>query len=180
MTNLQDRPVFLIGYRGTGKTAVARLLAEQLRYEWIDADDEVERLAGKTIAAIFAERGEQAFRDLEADVVVKLCGQRRLVVALGGGAVLREANRAAIRGAGPVIWLTAGVDTIVQRLTADRSTASRRPKLTELGGRAEIETLLAQRTPIYRACAKLEVDTDSRTPAEVADRIVTLLQPAAL
>src|SRR4030042_1459888 len=77
----------LIGYRGTGKTTVARLLAERLGWDWIDADDEIERRAGKSIAAIFADDGEPAFRDLEASVVAELSRWRRSIVALGGGAV---------------------------------------------------------------------------------------------
>jgi shikimate kinase len=179
MEHLQDRPVFLMGYRGTGKTTVARLLAERLEYDWVDADDQVERLAGKSIAAIFADQGEQAFRDLEAHVVADLCSRRRLVVALGGGAVLREANRAAICQAGPVVWLTAGVDTIARRMGADRSTTSRRPNLTRAGVMAEIETVLTQREPIYRACATFEVDTDTKTPAEIADLVLARLETQA-
>jgi shikimate kinase len=176
MANPQDSPVFLIGYRGTGKTTVARLLANQLGCDWIDADDEIERRAGTTIAAIFADQGEPAFRDLEADVVADLCGRRRLVVALGGGAVLREANRSAICKAGPVVWLTAGIDAIAGRLSTDQSTASRRPGLTSAGVVAEIQTVLAQRMPIYRACATLEVDTENKTPAEVAKVILARLE----
>jgi shikimate kinase len=170
-----DAPIFLIGYRGTGKSSVARELAQRLRYDWVDADDEIERRTGKTIAAIFAEEGESAFRALESQLILELCGLRRTVVALGGGAVLREENRQSIAGAGPVVWLTASVDAIQQRLADDRSTAGRRPNLTAAGGRAEIETLLAERTPLYRACATLEVDTEGRAPAEVADAIVSLL-----
>lgn len=179
MTHLDDRPVFLVGYRATGKSTVARLLAERLQYDWIDADDEVERRAGKSIAAIFGEDGEPAFRDIEADVVAALCRHRRLVVALGGGAVLREASRTAVRQAGPVVWLTAGVDTIAGRLAADQSTASRRPSLTDTGVLEEIQSVLTGREPIYRACATLEVDTESRTPAEVADLISARLDTQA-
>ncbi len=176
MTQHNDKPVFLAGYRATGKSTVARLLAARLGYDWIDADDLVEARAGKTIANIFAEDGEPAFRDLEATIVAELCGRRRLVVALGGGAVLREASRAAIRQAGPVVWLTAGVETIAGRLSADRSTANRRPSLTDAGVVAEIRTVLTQREPVYRECATFEVDTDNSTPAEVADLILARLE----
>jgi shikimate kinase len=168
-------PIFLIGYRGTGKTTVARLLADRLRSDWIDADDEIERRAGKTIAAIFADDGEAAFRQLEADVVLELSGRRKCVVALGGGAIIREASRQAVAAAGPVVWLTATAATIESRLAGDRSTASRRPNLTAAGGRAEIEALLAERTPVYKACAKLVIDTEGQTPAEVVDEIIAQL-----
>ncbi|MEX0613644.1 MAG: shikimate kinase [Pirellulales bacterium] len=174
--DLGDRSILLIGYRGTGKTTVAQLLAGRLGWDWMDADDEIERRAGKSIAAIFAEDGEAEFRDLEASIVAELCRWRRSVVALGGGAVLSEANRTAIRLAGIVVWLTATVDTLVRRLAADEATASRRPPLTESGGLAEIETLLATREPIYRACATFEVDTEDKTPAEIVEEIVARLQ----
>jgi shikimate kinase len=168
----KEAPVFLIGYRGTGKSSVARELARRLKFDWIDADDEIERRSGKSIAEIFADDGEPAFRDLEAGVVAELAARRRSVIALGGGAVLRDANRQAIAAAGPVVWLTASVDTIVQRIAADEATAARRPNLTNLGGRPEVETILAARTPIYRACATLVVDTEGKTNADVADEIV--------
>ena len=169
------KPLFLIGYRGTGKTTVARQLAERLACEWVDADDLVEERAGKSIAQIFADDGELAFRDLEAAVVRELCGRLGCVVALGGGAVLREDSRRAIGEAGPVVWLRAGVESIMARLAADAATSSRRPKLTSAGGREEIETVLAARTPIYEACATLIVDTDGKTAVEVADEIIARL-----
>jgi shikimate kinase len=168
-------PIFLIGYRGTGKTTVGRLLAARLGCEAIDADDEIERRAGKSISEIFADDGEAAFRALEAEVVAELCRRSRVVVAPGGGAVLREATQAAMRAAGPVIWLTASIDTIAARLAADESTGIRRPNLTPVGGRGEIEAVLAERTPIYRACATFVVDTELKTPAEVADEIIANL-----
>lgn len=174
-SNLGDRSIFLIGYRGTGKTTVARLLAERLGWDHFDADDEIERRAGKSVAAIFAEEGEPAFRDLEASVVAELCRWRRSVVALGGGAVLNEANRTAIRMAGIVVWLAATADTLAGRLAADETTPSRRPDLTKSGGLTEIETLLATREPIYRACATFEVDTEGKTLAEIVDEILARL-----
>jgi shikimate kinase len=136
MMDLGGKPIFLIGYRGTGKSTVARELAAQLNYDWADADAIIEDRARKSIAAIFADDGELAFRDLEAAVVPELSRRRRTVAALGGGAVLRDASRAAIRAAGPVVWLTASIDSILQRIAADSLTASRRPKLTGASDRA--------------------------------------------
>jgi shikimate kinase len=175
MTKHRDQSIYLIGYRGSGKSTVARELASRLGYNFVDADEEIERRAGKSIARMFAEDGEPAFRRLEEDVIAELCRLRRTVVGLGGGAVLSEVNRTEIRLAGTVIWLRADVETIAQRLAADESTVSRRPNLTAAGGLSEIETLLATREPIYRACATLEVDTEGKTPEAVVNEILARL-----
>ena len=123
----------LIGYRATGKTTLARLLAERLGWDWIDADVEIERRAGISIAQIFAERGEPAFRDLEAQVIADLCRRDRLIVAAGGGAPLRPESRRAMRLGGKVVWLTARPETILARMSGDATTATRRPDLTDKG-----------------------------------------------
>jgi len=164
--------IALIGYRGSGKTTVARHLANQLGYGWVDADVEVELQAGKSIAAIFEESGEEAFRDIEAEVVARLCQQEQTIVALGGGAILREENRKCLFRCQLVVWLKASPEALAERLLSDSTTASRRPNLTNHGGRTEIDALLRQREPIYRECATLEVDTEGRDPAEIADEIV--------
>ena len=165
----------LIGYRATGKTTLARLLAERLRWNWIDADVEIERRAGKSIARIFAEDGEPAFRDLEAEVIADLARRDRLVLAGGGGAPLRPESRRAMRSGGRVVWLKAPPETILARMSGDATTAARRPDLTDRGGLEEILHLLAQREPIYRESAHLEVDTEGKTPdaiaAEILDRL---------
>jgi shikimate kinase len=167
--------ICLIGYRGTGKSTVAQQLALRLGWDCVDSDVEVELRAGKSIAAIFADDGEAAFRDFEAEVVAEGCRRDRTAIALGGGSVLRWESREAIGTCGAVVWLQASVEAIVKRLSADAATAGRRPNLTKSGGRQEIEELLAVRTPIYRACATLEVDTDGKAPAEIADEIVAAL-----
>jgi shikimate kinase len=167
--------IALIGYRGTGKTTIAQRLAGSLGWDWVDADVEVELRAGKSIAAIFADDGEPAFRDLEAAVVAELCGRTRTVIALGGGAILREENRRAIGGCGAVVWLRASVDAIEQRMAADPATSARRPNLTPAGGRVEIERVLTERTPHYRACATLVVDSDGKDPAEISGEILAAL-----
>lgn len=172
---MKNDSIALIGYRGTGKSTVAQQLALRLGWDWVDADVEVELRSGKSIAAIFSDEGEAAFRDLESAVVVELCRRRRTVVALGGGAVLRESNCAALAECGAVVWLRASVEAILERLAVDATTAARRPNLTNAGGRQEIEQLLATRTPIYRACATLEVDTDGKAPAAIAGEIVAAL-----
>jgi shikimate kinase len=175
--SLSDARVFLIGYRGTGKTTVARELASRLGYESVDADDIVEEAVGLSIAEIFAKSGEAGFRELESQAIEALVGKRRIVIGLGGGAVLRDDNRQAIRGAGgAVVWLTASVPTILARLEADTATVSRRPNLTKSGGHEEVEALLAARTPLYHECATLIVDTEGKSAADVAEQIAAQLR----
>jgi shikimate kinase len=170
--------LILIGYRATGKTTLARLLAERLGWEWIDADDQIERRAGKSIARIFAEDGEPAFRDREAAILAELCRRERLVLATGGGAPLRAESRRAMRAAGTVVWLKARPESIHARMTADATTAGRRPQLTSKGALEEIVHLLEVREPAYRAAAHLEIDTEGRSPREIADEILRRVFPA--
>ncbi len=167
--------VLLIGFRGAGKTTVARLLALKSGWAWIDADVELELRAGKSIAAIFADDGETAFRDLESRVLADLVHLDRHVIALGGGAVLRPENRALIRSAGPVVWLTTDAATARKRIQTDAATVERRPALTSQGKLAEVEQLLAEREPWYQECASLTVDTRDKTPSEIADSILARL-----
>ena len=165
----------LIGYRATGKTTLAKLLAERLDWDWIDADVEIERRAGKTIAQIFAEQGEPVFRDIEAQVISDLCRRDRLVIAAGGGAPMRPESRGAMREGGRVVWLTARPETILARMTGDATTAARRPNLTEKDPLEEILHVLQVREPIYREAAHCSVDTEGKTPDELADTILNLL-----
>src|SRR5438270_6171487 len=167
--------IALVGYRGAGKTAVARQLALNLGWDWVDADVEVELAAGRSIAAIFADDGEPAFRDLEATVLADLIQRDHTILALGGGVVLRPSNRTLIRQAGRVVWLMATPETIAARLAADETTASRRPNLTAAGGLDEIRRLLDERAPLYRQCCDLEIDSVGKSPAEVASEIVEKL-----
>jgi len=164
--------LILIGYRGTGKSTLARLLAEKLGWEWIDADVEIERRAGKSIARIFAEDGEPAFRDLEASVIAELCRRDRLVLAAGGGAPLRPETRHVMRQSGQVVWLTARPETIHARMSGDATTASRRPSLTNKPAMEEIVHLLAQREPAYRQCAHVTIDTEAKSPEVLVAEIL--------
>ncbi len=167
--------IILIGYRATGKTTLARLLADKLGWEWIDADVEIERRAGKSIARIFAEDGEPAFRDLEAQVTADLCRRERLVLAAGGGAPLRPESRQAMRESGRVVWLTARPETIQARMSGDATTAGRRPSLTDKDALEEIVHLLQKRERVYRETAHHEVDTEGKSPEQLACEILETL-----
>jgi shikimate kinase len=163
--------IFLVGYRGSGKTTVARLLAGRLGWQWLDADVLLEERAGRSIRRIFEEEGEAAFRRMESELLDELCGGQRQVIATGGGIVLSEANRRRLREAGCVVWLDADATTLWQRMREDATTAERRPNLT-VGGLAEVEQLLRAREPFYRECAALRIDTTGRTPEAVVEEII--------
>jgi shikimate kinase len=168
--------IILIGYRGTGKSTVASIIANLLDLTWIDADDEIEARAGCTIKEIFASDGEAFFRDLEQQVVADLVTRDSIVIAMGGGAVLRETNRQAMEEAtGAVVWLQASADLVYKRITGDTATSARRPQLTGLSDYAEIEDLMKKRQPLYQECADWEVITDGKTPHQVASEIVSLV-----
>jgi shikimate kinase len=168
--------IVLIGYRGTGKSTVGRLIAAQLGMAFIDADEELERRAGQSIREIFGAGGEPAFRDLEAAVLADLMDQDKRVLALGGGVVLRPENRALIGQAkNCIVWLQADAKTLERRINTDTATSQRRPNLTSSGGLAEIEHLLATREPLYRECAHFAVDTEGQSPEQIAAQVVSLL-----
>jgi shikimate kinase len=169
--------VILVGPRATGKTTVARLLAQRLRWGWLDADELLEKRAGCSIRELFGTAGEAAFRDLESAVLDELCSCRRLVIATGGGVVLRPANRERLRAVGRVVWLTADAATLWRRLQGDGTTSERRPDLTASGGLAEVEEVLRVRGPLYQEVAEFSVDTAGRSPEEVAAAELARLNP---
>ena len=164
--------ILLIGYRGTGKTTVGRLLAKQLGWTFADCDDHIEAGAGRSVADIFETEGEPGFRDREAAGLRDLCGRDRIVVATGGGVILRPANREMLRNAGFVVWLVASPATVYSRLMNDPINASRRPNLTSEGGLDEVRTLIAEREAQYRELADFVADADAPSPEAVATAIL--------
>jgi shikimate kinase len=166
--------VTLIGYRGSGKTTVAAALAERMECNWIDADAVIEETAGHSIREIFAAEGEPGFRRRERDVIAQLLQRKKLVLAVGGGAILDADTRRDIRAAGPVIWLQASVDALAERIASDPTTADRRPNLAG-GGKEEIRRILAIREPLYRECAAFSIFTDTLSVSEIVERIAVAI-----
>ncbi len=173
MDKLALRNVILIGIRGTGKTTVGRLLAERANFNFADADDRVEAVTGKTIAEIFATEGEPSFRDRESAALAELCARPTMVIATGGGAVMRPANRDILRASGFVVWLQVSPEIAWARMERDPATRARRPNLTATGGELEVRSLLATREPFYRELADFTIASDTLSPESVADAIFT-------
>ena len=166
------RHLYLIGYRGTGKSTVGRLLAEVLGLTFVDLDQQIEAAAGTSIAGIFAAEGEAGFRDRESAALFQSTPPS--VIATGGGIVLREENRRHLKASGFVVWLQASAEAIWGRIQADTATAARRPNLTVGGGLSEIVELLAVRQRFYEEVSDATVPTDGRSPEAVATSILTL------
>lgn len=165
--------VVLVGPMGAGKSTVAALLAEKWSVEARDTDDDVERESGATVAELFVDRGEQEFRALEREAVRRALAEHDGVLALGGGAVLAEETRSLLRGH-PVVFLDVGLADAVRRV----GLGGGRPLL--LGNvRGRLRTLLAERQPVYLSVAAHRVDTSGRSPEEVADEVLELVEGPA-
>jgi shikimate kinase len=175
----RDRPsrgagLALVGYRGTGKSTVGKILADRLHRPFLDADCEIEARAGRPIAAIFAVEGETAFRDWEEQTLRELVQHHPgVILATGGGAVVRATNRLLLQGFGLVVWLRADPPELARRLLADPR-AEARPALTPAGTINEIASMLDARRPLYEEVADMAVDTLERSPEELADCILGL------
>lgn len=163
------KTIVLVGFMGTGKSAVAQHLAQQLGWGRADTDEMIVQRAGKPIPDIFAQDGEPHFRDLETQVIRKLAGLEKVVIATGGGCVMRVDNMRALREAGMVVNLTARPDVITARLSGD----STRPLLQTENPLARIHELLGLRAPFY-AMAHHTVDTSDLSIAAVANAIIAL------
>ncbi len=163
----------LVGYRGTGKSTVGKLLANRLERLFLDADVELERRAGRSIPSIFAEWGEPVFRDWEERTLRELVGEYPgSVLATGGGVVLRPSNRALLREFGSVVWLQAEPSELARRLAAAERRGTNRPALTPTGTLAEVEKVLEGRIPLYREVSDLVVETSGRSPVEISEAIL--------
>jgi shikimate kinase len=161
--------VVLVGAMGAGKSTVGRLLAERWDVAFRDTDDDVEHAEGRSISDIFVDSGEEHFRALEREAVAHALGEHAGVLAVGGGAVMRPETRSLLAGH-RVVFLQVGLTDAAARVGLGTS----RPLL--LGNvRGTLKALLDERTPVYQAVADASVDTDGRTPDEVADLVEAAL-----
>ena len=164
--------IVLIGYRGTGKSVVGRILAEKIGWPCIGMDAEIVDRAGISIPEIVDKEGWPGFRDRETQLAQDLSSRDGIIIDCGGGVIERSENMEALRARAVVFWLRASVDVIVKRIEG----GAERPALVE--GKTfteEIAEVLERRTPLYRASSHHEIETDDLTPVEIADRIISLL-----
>jgi shikimate kinase len=168
------RKVLLVGMMGAGKSVVGRLVASRLGWPQVDSDDRIQQKTGRTVAQIFSERGEAAFRAEEAQVLAEAIAQEGpLVVSVAGGAVLAAENRRLLCEGGVVVWLRAELATLARRVAA----GSHRPLIAgdPLG---RLTLLYAERRPLYQDLADVVIDVDHLNPSEVADKVVAAFHAA--
>jgi len=172
---MDDRNLYLVGMMGAGKTTVGKALARRLSRPFVDCDREIVDRTGVPVATIFEIEGETGFRRRESQVLEELAGRRGLVVATGGGAVLAEENRRAMRESGTVVYLRVSLDRLHERTRRDTS----RPLLASGDRRTTLAGLLEKRDPLYREAAHLIVDSGAQSPGSLAQRVMDALSRPA-
>jgi shikimate kinase len=163
------RNIVLAGFMGTGKTAVGKELSRLLSMRLIDIDHEIEQAEAMPIKDIFLEKGESYFREIEAEIIQKHAAEKKLIIATGGGAVLREENLAALKKNGMIFCLTARPETILDRT----SRSDDRPLLQGDERMEQIRNLLSSRGPLYEQ-AGIMIDTENKTPLQIAEEIIVI------
>lgn len=169
--------VVLVGFRGSGKTSVGRVLAERLKREFVDCDEFIEKRTQLTIREIFERHGESHFRTLESEAITELAKLDGKVIATGGGAVLKYQNMQVFKRAGSRIYfLEIGAETASSRIQGDPITRSRRPALTDKDPETEIREQIQLRAPYYLKAADVVVRAEARTVLQVAEEILRDLE----
>ncbi len=169
------KKILLIGFRATGKTTVGRLLAERLSWEFVDLDTYIEKKLGKSIREVVEESGWEAFREAERRAMREFIGKEKLVLSLGGGAVMHAAEMEALKEDSFTVWLDASAEVVLERLSRDPRTATQRPALTEKSFEEEVREVLETRRPLYARFADLRISSDALSPEEVTQRMVEYL-----
>lgn len=161
----------LVGPMGAGKSTIGRLLARELGLEFKDSDRVIEERTGASIPLIFEVEGEQGFRDREQQAIAELMQGKGLVLATGGGAILRAVNRELLKAGSTIIYLHTSVDHQLERTARDRN----RPLLQTDNPRQVLEDLFAIRDPLYRSIADVVIETDIRPPRMVVQEVLAQL-----
>jgi shikimate kinase len=168
----QSENIYLVGLMGAGKTTVGRLLARALQLPFYDSDKAIEERTGVDIATIFEFEGEAGFRNREQKMIAQLTEIKGVVLATGGGAILREENRELLMERGYVVYLHCDANRLFERTRRD----SQRPLLDVEDPKKRIETLLEERQPLYLASADLVVDTGELQSKDVVTHILEAYQ----
>ena len=164
----QTDNIYLIGLMGAGKTTIGRQLAKALHLPFYDSDKAIEEQTGVDIPTIFEYEGEEGFREREQNMIEELTQINGIILATGGGAILRATNRKALTENGFVVYLQCSVDKILQRTKRD----TQRPLLNTENPRARIEKLFAEREPDYLSCADFKIETSSMQSKTVVQNIL--------
>jgi shikimate kinase len=164
--------IVLIGFMGCGKSSIGRRLAGRLAHDFLDSDDLITARAGKSITEIFAEEGEERFRERETAELRELLDSPKIVLATGGGAILRAENRDLLRRIGTVVWLHSDPDTLFERASRSR----RRPLLEVENPRTTFNTLLEARLPIYQEACTLKFDATGHSHDQTVEGIIRAIE----
>ena len=169
----KNRNIILVGYMGCGKSTVGRKAARALEYQFLDTDSVIEEEEGMSIAKLFEIQGETYFREKETELLRRLLsGPKGNIIATGGGLPMREENAALLKELGTVIYLKPTVDTLVTRLSGDKT----RPLLQNVDIREKVETMLAVREPVYEAVADVVLETDGMSFYQIICKIENLVK----
>lgn len=176
MSESGSKNLYLFGMRGTGKSTVGPLIAQNLQRPFWDLDFLVQQTAGRTIHEIFSNDGESEFRRLESAALGQVAAGSQQVIALGGGAILSSENRQLIRGTGWGVWLQARPEVLQERIGSDAKSNVERPPLTDRGGIDELNLLAEQRSALYAECADYAVNVENRTVTDIVHEIAIWFQ----
>ncbi len=172
MENAKNGNIFLIGFMGAGKSTIARLLQKQTGMKLVEMDERIVQEQGMPITEIFERYGEDRFRELESELVKTLGQEGNTVVSCGGGAVIRQENRDAMKQGGTVVYLTAKPETILERVRGSKD----RPILNGNMNVEYIAQLMEKRRAVYEAAADISVATDKRSKNEICEEIIGRLK----
>lgn len=163
--------IFLIGYRGTGKTTIGKPLARHLGFGFMDTDHLIEQQLGSTVLEIIETRGWEKFRQVEKQILLNLKNEKNSVIATGGGIIMDIDNQLFLKKNGFCIWLDADINTILHRLHMDNNTNRARPSLTRKKLSDETDEMVKKRFPMYENTAHMRIDTSFHTPEEILNII---------